>query len=325
MAVPKIFVSSTYYDLRQYRNNIESFIFSLGYEPVMHERSKIAYTQTQALELDCYHEIVSCDIVICIIGNHFGSKSSESDLSITMEELQTALKNKKKIYVFISRDVFIENKTYKLNKGNENFKSAYTDNIKIHEYIDELTETVKNHVIMPFETTDEIVSVLKAQFAGLFQNLLAREATMTESKTAYDLNETANKIKQVVNDFEKEKNSFFEKFDSTFVTNNYTLTILKQYIGLKESAFFARDLSALKEIMLLFGFSTDGFAGEGESIVFKRISGEDNSMTTETIEMKADLFDDNKQLITIRNKSFADERIIYKNEVQYTDFDELPF
>ena len=97
MAAPRVFISSTYYDLKQVRNNIGDFIKDLGYEPVMHERSGVAYTQNDPLEFDCYHELASCDIVICIIGNHFGSKSSENELSITMNELKTAIKNKKKI------------------------------------------------------------------------------------------------------------------------------------------------------------------------------------------------------------------------------------
>ena len=112
MAAPRVFISSTFYDLKQVRNNIGDFIKSLGYEPVMHEHSGVAYSQTTPLENDCYHELASCDIVVCIIGNHFGSKSLENDLSITMNEIQNAIKNKKKVYIFIANDVYTENRTY---------------------------------------------------------------------------------------------------------------------------------------------------------------------------------------------------------------------
>lgn len=254
MSVPKVFISSTYYDLKQYRDNIADFITSLGYVPIMNERSAIAYTQNQPLEKDCYNELTTCDIVVCIIGNHFGTKSSESNLSITMKELKTALKCKKKIYVFISKDVFYENRTYKLNKDNGNFKSAYTDNIKIHEYIAELTENIKNHYISTFETTDEIISVLKSQFAGLFQSLLSREAAMTEAKTAYDLQETADNIRNIVKEFAEEKANFYERINCTFIRNNYILTRIKQCIGLTKCAFFAKDIQALDEFMNVVGF-----------------------------------------------------------------------
>ena len=190
MALPRVFVSSTYYDLKQYRSIIGDFIRSLGYEPIMHERSGVTYTQNTPLEFDCYHEIESCDIVVCIIGNHFGTKSSENDISITMNELTKALKTKAKIYVFIANDVYIENRTYRMNKGSENFKSAYTDNIKIHEFITEIIDRENSIVIQPFSSTDEIINNLKLQWAGLFQNLLSREASQTETKTVYDLEES---------------------------------------------------------------------------------------------------------------------------------------
>jgi hypothetical protein len=37
MAKPRIFVSSTFYDLRQIRSDLERFIKEIGYEPVLNE------------------------------------------------------------------------------------------------------------------------------------------------------------------------------------------------------------------------------------------------------------------------------------------------
>lgn len=326
MAVPRVFVSSTYYDLKQYRNNIADFIKSLGYEPIMHERSGVAYTQTHALETDCYHELASCDIVVCIIGNHFGSKSSESELSITMEELKTAIKSKKKIYVFVSNDVYIENRTYKLNKDSGSFKSAYTDNIKIHEYIAELTDSVKNHVIMPFDTTEQIISVLKGQFAGLFQNLLSRESSMTESKTAYDLQETAEGIRSLVKEFQLEKENFFEKFDCTYLTNNLTLTTIKQYIGLEKSAFFASDIDSLEEILNLAGYEHDGEIGNDKLYNFVKVINDGETKTTKTITLYSGLFDDELNLLPLRSKSIVEANLKFEetSENVINDYD-LPF
>lgn len=47
MAIPKVFISSTYYDLKQERDNIARFIKDLGYEPIMHERAGVTYTQNE--------------------------------------------------------------------------------------------------------------------------------------------------------------------------------------------------------------------------------------------------------------------------------------
>lgn len=320
MAAPRVFISSTYYDLKQVRYNIDDFIKSLGYEAVMHERSKVAYTQSQPLETDCYHEILSCEIVICIIGNHFGSQSVENNLSITMNELKEAIKHKKKIYIFISKDVFVENRTYQQNRDS-NFKSAYVDNLKIHEFIADLQATEKNYVINPFETTDEIIDTLKAQFAGLFQNLLARESTMTESKTTYDLQETADLIRAEIEDFTKCKDEFFSRFNSTLLTTNRIIYRIKQHLGLKNSTFFANNIDALDEIMTAFGFSI----GESELLEDTRCYTKIEDNILKILTLKEDLFNDDFTLKDIRLSSEIDKNVIYSEEEYRTIDDDLPF
>lgn len=323
MAVPRVFVSSTYYDLKPYRSSIADFITGLGYEPIMHERSGVAYTQTQSLEADCYHELASCDIVVCIIGNHFGSKATESELSITMEELKTAIKNKKKIYVFVANDVFIENKTYRLNKDSGNFKSAYTDNVKIHEYIAELLDSTKNHVIMPFDTTEQIIDVLKGQFAGLFQNLLAREASITEAKTAYDLQETAEEVKALVAEFRAEKEEFFGKFDCTVLINNPALTEIKKYLGLEKAAFFANDFDSLKEILTLSSYMLDQENDIAGLYRFVKTIVHGELKTTQILSLHSGLFDDKQRLIPIRSKSLLKEYVQFSETTEMNE--EIPF
>lgn len=325
MAVPRVFISSTYYDLKQARNNIGDFIKSLGYEPIMHERSGVAYTQTEPLEIDCYHELASCDIVVCIIGNHFGSKSLENDLSITMNEINTAIKNKKKVYIFIANDVFIENRTYEQNKDTGTFKSAYTDDIKIHEYISELKSNNKIHVIESFETTEQIIRTLKLQFAGLFQNLLAREASMTEAKTAYDLQETADGIKNIVEQFAEEKETFFAHFDSTIIANNLVLTTLKKYLGFEKAAFYANDYDALSEILKMAGYEEELSDEANELYRYTKVEHYARTKTTKTIILKNDLFDDELNLLKLRKKSDVDANLIYDEVEEETSDDDLPF
>ncbi len=321
MAAPRVFISSTFYDLKQVRNNIGDFIKSLGYEPVMHERSGVAYSQTAPLENDCYHELASCDIVVCIIGNHFGSQSLDNDLSITMNEIQNAIKNKKKVYIFIANDVYTEHRTYLLNKDTGTFKSAYTDDIRIHEFIAELNKTVKNHVIMSFETTDQIINTLKSQFAGLLQNLLQREASMTEAKTAYDLQQSADIMKEIINDFEQQKEEFFTRFDSTILINNRVVFTIKKHLGMQKSAFFAKNLEALDEFMSMVGYcavEVDDFIEDAKKYVKTTVD------TKYTIVVKEDVIDEERNIKDIRDKSIVEASVVYKEEPVFCD-DELPF
>ena len=323
MAAPRVFISSTFYDLKQVRNNIGDFITSLGYEPVMHEKSGVAYTQTTPLENDCYHELASCDIVVCIIGNHFGSKSLENDLSITMNEIQTAIKHKKKVYIFIANDVYTENEIYLVNKDSGAFKCKYVDDIRIHEFIAGLKESVKSHFVAPFETTDKIIDTLRAQFAGLLQNLLQREASMTDAKTAYDLQQSADNMKSIIADFEQQKEEFFKKFDSSIVMTNRIVYMIKKYIGMDKSAFFAHNLEALDEFMRIAGFESMDIDDPFEDI---RCYRKDCGDIIKHITLKSEAVDENQELKPIVLKKLLDKYVIYHEEPKsISDDSDIPF
>jgi hypothetical protein len=106
MARPRIFISSTYFDLKNVRADLEHFIREQGYDPVLHERGAVAYGSAEALERYCYKEIETCDILISVVGGRFGSKSDDSTYSISQTELRVALEQAKQVYIFVERDVY---------------------------------------------------------------------------------------------------------------------------------------------------------------------------------------------------------------------------
>lgn len=77
MAKPRVFISSTFYDLKQIRSDIDSFIQNLGYESIRNEEGNIPYGKDKSLEDYCYKEIKSVDILISIIGGRYGSESKK--------------------------------------------------------------------------------------------------------------------------------------------------------------------------------------------------------------------------------------------------------
>ena len=99
MASTKVFVSSTYYDLKQVRGDIENFLKSMHNDPILHESGNIPYGKGERLENYCYKEIKNSDIVICIIGGKYGSESEHGG-SITQNELKRAINDNKKVYIF---------------------------------------------------------------------------------------------------------------------------------------------------------------------------------------------------------------------------------
>lgn len=316
MAIPRIFISSTYYDLKHVRNELGEFIKGLGYEAVMHDKGKVTYRQNETLENSCYNEIQNCDILVCIIGQKYGTQSSENDYSITMNELNNAIKARKKIYVFIAKDVYIENNTYAANMDTGQFKAVYADDIKIHEYIYEMKSAVLNHPITPFENVNEIMESLRNQFAGMFQNFLRQEATLSESKTYYDLEKISNEINVLVSTMKSEKDEFFYKFSNSIFATNYILNVIRQKIGMKSAIFFAKDKGALVEIMELMGYTTDDDIF-GDAIVFTK------DLQDKIIELKLlhEAFDKNGDLKDIRKKSEVDKLLLYE-EKEFDKFED---
>ena len=253
MATPRVFISSTYYDLRHVREDIGNFIKSLGYDPVMHDKGGVTYAQTETLESSCYSELQNCDIVVCIIGNKYGTKSQDGDLSITMNELMSAIKARKKIYIYVLKEVDIENRTYLKNKDKD-FDPASVDNIKIHQFIAEIKDNIKNHPIETFENISDITDNLKKQFAGLFQRLLSNDASVTETKTAYDLQSSADTIQNSIKIFNEEMEKFWVKFDSTFFAPNNVIRYLQKLLGYTDFFPFISNKKALIEYLNSIGF-----------------------------------------------------------------------
>jgi hypothetical protein len=137
MARPRVFVSSTYFDLKSVRADLEHFIREQGFDPVLHERGSVPYGNTEALERYCYKEIETCDILVSIIGGRFGSKSADSENSISQTELRVALELSKQVYVFIERDVYHEFRTFERNREGK-IKWVAVDNSKIYEFISDV-------------------------------------------------------------------------------------------------------------------------------------------------------------------------------------------
>ena len=57
MAKPRVFISSTFYDLRHIRNDLDEFVSGLGFESVLSEKGDIAYEHDRPLDESCYREV----------------------------------------------------------------------------------------------------------------------------------------------------------------------------------------------------------------------------------------------------------------------------
>lgn len=198
MAKPRVFVSSTFYDLRTVRDDLDRFIRSVGFEPVRHERGHIAYGQTERPEEYAYREVDFCEILVCIIGGKFGTTSASGPYSITQKELKTALDRGKQVYVFVDESVHHEHRYYLANKAVAGVRYTAVDNVKIHEFLEEIYALPKGNPIFPFAVSSDITNLLSEQWAGLFQRLLTENAAKSQAALVEELQRSLQTVGQLV-------------------------------------------------------------------------------------------------------------------------------
>lgn len=210
MAKPRIFISSTYYDLKHARKHLEIFIESLGFESVLFESGDIPFRHDHSIDESCYSEITSCHMLVLIIGGRYGSAASteaktpgkETDKlyeqfnSITKKEYIAARDRDIPIFIFVEKNVLAEFGTYKANRNNTTIKWAHIDSINIFILLEEIIGQKRNNFVRGFENLDEISNWLKDQWAGLFAEFLSRksqETTMSNLSAQIGELESVNK------------------------------------------------------------------------------------------------------------------------------------
>lgn len=87
MAIPKVFVSSTCYDLQEERSQLERFIYNHGFQPILSEYSGVYYDVDTHTHESCVNEVSNCDMFVLIISGRYGGKFKDGNgESITQAE-----------------------------------------------------------------------------------------------------------------------------------------------------------------------------------------------------------------------------------------------
>lgn len=190
MSLPRVFVSSTHYDLKHVRAGLDRFIRSLGYEPVLSENGTIPYLPDLAPEDSCYQEAAIADIFVLIIGGRYGSatggRPSKSGTfhkkyeSITKKEYEAAAAHRVPTYILVDRDVYADYETYQKNPKKTSYRPAHVDSVNIFLFIESILSQRGNNPVLTFGALIEIEEWLRKQWAGLFQKLLERRANQIQ-------------------------------------------------------------------------------------------------------------------------------------------------
>lgn len=179
--IPRVFVSSTFYDLRFVREDLANFIRNYSFDPILFEHGDVGYIYGENLDKSCYKEMQNADMVVLIIGGRYGSPASGEEefkdyMSVTRKEFNTAVGENIPIYAFVEQNVLSEYNVYIKNKEifekeSIPFKFAATDNVNVFHFI-EAIYMLKYVTITAFSETQDIKNFLKKQWADMFKEYL---------------------------------------------------------------------------------------------------------------------------------------------------------
>lgn len=203
MAAPKVFISSTCFDLNVARSQLRLFVSSLGYEPVMSDYMDVLYDPRIHTHTSCLKEIPNCDLVVLIIGSRFGGKGvpesisqldfeklkelskssgaleSPQNLSITQLEILGALSEGVPIFAFVDSRVLHDHELYEKNKNSRIIDEIKFPSIEkpetakfIFEFINFLRHRLRGNGVFSYTRYEEIEQTLKRQWASWYQRLL---------------------------------------------------------------------------------------------------------------------------------------------------------
>lgn len=185
MAIPKVFVSSTCYDLQEERSQLEKFIYNYGFQPILSEYSGVYYDVDAHTHDSCINEVAHCDMFVLIISGRYGGKfKGGNGESITQAEYNKARELGLPIFTFVKADVFSAQHYYKENMltHNEEFarKIKYpaiekqSDAPSIFSFIDIVHRAKTNNGIEKYQSFSDIEIHLKKQWAGMFFSFLQK-------------------------------------------------------------------------------------------------------------------------------------------------------
>jgi hypothetical protein len=184
MPAPRVFISSTCYDLKYIRENLRFFVRNLGYEPVLSEDGAIFYDPTLHIADACIAEVPICQLFVLIIGGRYGSLHKGK--SITNAEYVAAIKAKLPIFALVERDVLEQSRVYAANKSNTENQIVYpaVDNTLVFDFIQDVQAHAINNALVPFSDFEEMQTYLKRQWANMLHQYLTTES---EAKRVGDI------------------------------------------------------------------------------------------------------------------------------------------
>lgn len=169
-SIPTVMVSSTCYDLRDLRASLATFIEQAGYSPLLSELASFPIDPDESTVENCRRRVESnADVLILVIGGRYGHADSASAKSVTNLEYLTARAKGIPIYAFVRNDILSVLPVWKENPTAR--FSSVVDDLRVFEFIEQV-RSIDSVWMRGFDTPQDIIPTLKAQFAHLMKEAL---------------------------------------------------------------------------------------------------------------------------------------------------------
>jgi hypothetical protein len=167
----KIFVSSTFFDLAQVREDIRNTILQMGHEPLLNEYPSFPVTPNIDTIENCKKAVRSSDFFVLIIGGRRGSLDPVSGKSVTNIEYETAIETGMDCFAFVNEQVMTVLEVWK--KTPDADFSAFVDSPQVFEFISGITAAQR--WVFTFKRASEISEILRNQLSVFLKDLLQRK------------------------------------------------------------------------------------------------------------------------------------------------------
>lgn len=210
MASPRVFISSTCYDLADERDSLAEFCASVGYESTLSERGDIFYHPDLHTHTACVRETSNCHLFVLIIGGRFGGQYKiEPSKSITNAEYSSAVHNGTPTFAFVKQEVLNDHNVWQRNKDKAFVKEIHYPSIEkqehaeeIFNFIDSVRSAPVNNGIFAFRLGKDIHDILRKQWAGMMFDYLQNRSLSKQLSLTNDalgnLAVVSSKIEELV-------------------------------------------------------------------------------------------------------------------------------
>jgi hypothetical protein len=326
MAKPQFFISSTYYDLKTVRDDISRYLEASGYDTIRHETGGVPYSRHEKLETSCYREIENCDVLVCIIGGRYGASATAGQASITQTELKTAHDLRKQVFIFVDKSVYAEWQFYQSNKAVEGVTYRTVNDRRVFEFIDEVNKLPLGNPLFSFETSSDIVNLLREQLAGLFKRFLNEQVEAEQRRLFEELKGSIATVGELVNFLSEKNTQGNDAIHQILLTDHPIFAALKKLFRVPYRLFFT-DLAELNQWLQgarSYRPSEDDWQLHDYIEWSKIEKDKEGNEWRHTLKIKAELFDSNERLKQVSKAAWSENFVDIDKEL-IDDGDDIPF